>query len=80
VRVPSQPVLSDALDPPVGSLQGLSWFFNAFFRDEWGNIGHELWHESAAGPLRKAKQSRLAAHQLAPVTCPADGLLIVQRR
>jgi hypothetical protein len=40
VRLP--PVMSDALDSPVGGLQGLAWFLSALVCDEWGTVASTL--------------------------------------
>lgn len=64
VRVPWQPLLSDPLDPPSGAIQGLVWFFTAFYRDEWGNVANEML-EAVNGQLQRVRQKHLQRGSLA---------------
>eukprot|EP01025_Chloroclados_australasicus_P000500 TRINITY_DN10248_c0_g2_i2.p3 TRINITY_DN10248_c0_g2~~TRINITY_DN10248_c0_g2_i2.p3 ORF type:complete len:125 (-),score=10.02 TRINITY_DN10248_c0_g2_i2:417-791(-) len=63
IRVPVKPVISDALDPPTGGVQGFNWFLEAFRCDEWGNIGHELL-ETVQGKLKKSKRRKFDTSSL----------------
>jgi hypothetical protein len=64
VRVPRQPVISDPLASRDGPVQGLAWFFDSFFRDDWGSIGNELL-EAVGGQLQKVKGvRRVPPHRL----------------
>lgn len=63
VRVPRTPVLSDALQPPDGPIQGLAWFFDSFKRDEWGSVAHELL-EAVQGQLMKARSKKVGVRHL----------------
>lgn len=76
VRVPRQPVISDALDPPLGGIQGLRWFFETFKQDEWGNLGHDVL-EAVQGQLRRARRRRVKASDLGWDATLSDGSLHV---
>lgn len=78
VRVPRQPLLSDPLSPPTGPVQGLSWFFDSFFRDEWGHVANVIL-DAVHGQLVRAKQ-RVVASTALQHDSPPDPLSVRLRR
>jgi hypothetical protein len=78
VRVPRQSLLSDSLSPPTGGIQGLDWFWNSLWRDEWGNVASEML-EAVHGQLHRAKQLKLQANLLV-YDRPPDALNVRMKR